>query len=213
MAEALYDGRVVGLTGGLATGASTAAQMFADCGALVVDADDIVHKLEEPGTAVTRAIAERFGPEALDDEGRVNRAWLAPRVFEDPEALKDLGAIVHPAVKAESRRRIEALRSAHPESLIVYNAPLLIEQGAYKRFQTVIVVYVDDATQLERLMARDGLSRPQALKRLATQMPPTAKQTYADVVIDNSGSLEATRAQVEEHYRKLTSQFPPPPKA
>ena len=203
MAEERYDERVVGLTGGLATGASTVARMFAELGALVVDADEIVHDLEEPGTEVSRAIAERFGPEALDAEGRVERSWLGPRVFDDPEALADLGSIVNPHVAAESRRRIEALRAAHPEALIVYNAPLLIERGAYKRFRTVIVVYLDDATQLERLVERDGLSRAQALKRLSAQMPPSAKRAYADIVIDNRGDLGRTRAQVEECYRKL----------
>lgn len=206
MDEDRFDQRVVGLTGGLATGASTVARMLAECGALVVDVDEIVHELEEPGTAVTQAIAERFGPEALDAEGRVDRSWLGPRVFDDSEALRGLGAIVHPEVIAESRRRIEALRAANPEALIVYNAPLLIEQEAYKRFRTVVVVYVDDATQLERLMARDGLTRPQALKRLAAQMAPAAKRDYADVVIDNTGGLEATRAQVEACYGELMSQ-------
>lgn len=206
MTEDRFDQRVVGLTGGLASGASTAARMFADFGALVVDADEIAHELEEPGTAVTQAIAERFGPEALDEDGRVDRAWLGPRVFDDPEALRDLGAIVHPEVIAESRRRIEETRATHPEALIVYNAPLLIEREAYKRFRTVVVVYVDDATQLERLMARDGLTRPQSLKRLVAQMAPVAKRAYADVVIDNTGGLEATRAQVEACYRELMGQ-------
>ena len=213
MAEAMYDERVVGLTGGLAAGASTVARMFAELGALVVDADEIVHDLEEPGTAVTRAIAERFGPEVLDADGRVDRARLGPWVFEDAEALRDLGSIVDQEIVAESRRRIEALRAANPERLIVYNAPLLIERGAYKRFWTVVVVYVDDATQLERLMARDGLSRPQALKRLATQTPPSAKRAHADFVIDNKGSLEATRAQVEDCYRSLANRTTPPGRA
>ena len=205
MGEERYDERVVGLTGGLATGASTVAGMLTECGALMVDADEIVHWLEGPATSVTLAIAERFGPEALDADGRVDRAWLGPRVFEDPEALRDLEAIVHPEVVAESRRRIEALRAADPDALIIYNASLLIERGAYKRFRTVIVVYVDDATQLKRLMARDGLSRPQALKRLAAQMAPSAKQAYADVVIDNTGSIEETRALVEAIHRELMS--------
>ena len=205
MGEERYDELVVGLTGGIATGASTVARMLAECGALVVDADEIVHWLEGPATSVTLAIAERFGPEALDSDGRVDRAWLGSRVFEDPEALRDLGAIVHPEVVAESRRRIEALRAADPDALIIYNAPLLIERGAYKRFLTIIVVYVDDATQLKRLMARDGLSRPQALKRLAAQMAPLAKKAYADVVIDNTGSIEETRALVEALHRKLMS--------
>lgn len=201
--EELYDERVVGLTGGLATGASTVATMFAELGAVSIDADDIVHDLEGVGTEVTRAIAKRFGPEALDEEGRVNRAWLAPRVFDDPEALRDLGAIVHPVVTSESRRRIKESRFQDPKALIVYNAPLLIERGGYKRFRTVIVVYVDDSTQLERLIARDGLTRPQALRRLAAQMAPSDKRTYADVVIDNRGSMEETRAQVASLYRKL----------
>lgn len=201
--EERYDERVVGLTGGLATGASTVADMFSEMGAVTIDADDIVHELEGAGTEVTRAIADRFGPEALDEEGRVDRAWLAPRVFDDPEALRDLGAIVHPVVTAESRRRIRESRAQNPDALIVYNAPLLIERGGYKRFRTVIVVYVDDSTQLERLMARDGLTRPQALRRLAAQMAPSDKRTYADVVIDNRGSLEETRAQVASLYRKL----------
>lgn len=206
MTDEHYDERVVGLTGGLATGASTVAQMFLELGAVVVDADEIVHQLEEPGTSVTKAIEERFGPEAVDTEGRVNRDWLGPRVFDDPEALRDLSSIVHPEVMAESRRRIREARRKRPEALIVYNAPLLIERGAYKRFRTVIVVYVDDATQLDRLMARDGLSRAQALKRLAAQMAPSVKRTYADIVIDNRGSVEETRAQVEHCYRKLLDQ-------
>jgi dephospho-CoA kinase len=206
VAKKRYDERVVGLTGGLATGASTVARMFTKLGAVLVDADEIVHQLEEPGTVVTEAIADRFGPEALCADGRVNRKWLGSMVFDDPEALRDLGSIVHPQVTAESRLRIKEMRREHPDALIVYNAPLLIERGVYKRFRTVIVVYVDDATQLERLMARDSLSRPKALKRLAAQMAPSVKRTYADIVIDNRGSVEETLAQVESCYRKLMDQ-------
>lgn len=213
MDDKRYDERVVGLTGGLATGASTVARMFEELGALVVDADEIVHELEEPGTEVSREIAERFGPETLDEEGRVDRARLGPRVFDDPRALEDLGAIVHPRVKAETARRIGELRAANPGALIVYDAPLLIERGGYKSFQTLVVVYVDDATQLERLMERDGIGRPKALKMLASQMPPSVKREYADVVIDNRGSLAETRSQVEACYRRLMGQAPIAPKA
>ena len=193
---------VVGLTGGIATGKSTVSRMLAALGAVIVDSDVIAHELQRPGQTVHAAIVEAFGPGMLSGTGDIDRAGLGAVVFGDPKARARLEALTHPAIVAESERRVaEAGRAG--AALCVVDAALLVETGRSRRFDRLIVVVADEATQVARLMARNGLSREEALRRLRAQMPLAEKVAVADEVIGNSGSLEATAAQVRDLHARL----------
>jgi dephospho-CoA kinase len=208
--------RVVGLTGGIGTGKSTVARLLARLGAVVIDADRIVHELQASGTPLLARIAEAFGPGILRADGSLDRERLGQLVFADPEARRRLDALVHPAVGAEMLRRLAAARAAGVP-LVVLDIPLLLEVRAARsadpgRASTasdlageVIVVYAREGQQVERQLARDGATREHATQRVRAQLPIEAKRELADHVIDNSGSLEDTERQVRELYAKLTS--------
>ena len=193
---------VVGLTGGIATGKSTVSRMLAALGAVIVDSDEIAHALQRPGQAVHAAIVEAFGPGILTATGEIDRAALGAVVFGDPRARARLEALTHPAIVAESEWRVaEAGRAG--AALCVVDAALLVETGRYRRFDRLIVVVADEATQVGRLMARNGFSREEALRRIRAQMPLAEKVALADDVIDNSGRLEATAEQVRDLHARL----------
>jgi dephospho-CoA kinase len=206
--------RVVGLTGGIGTGKSTVARLLAQLGAVVIDADAIVHELQAPGTPLLARIAEAFGPGILRPDGALDRERLGKLVFSDPAARQRLNALVHPAVGAEMLRRLEAAR-ASGAPLVVLDIPLLLEgrarAGEPGRARTasdlageVIVVYAREAQQIERQVARDGATREHALERVRAQLSIEEKRELADHVIDNSGTLADTERQVRELYAKLT---------
>ncbi|MGE5673806.1 MAG: dephospho-CoA kinase [Mycobacterium leprae] len=194
--------KVVGLTGGIASGKSTVSRFLREMGAPVVDADVIVHELQQPGTAVLAAIVDQFGLEVLRPDGTLDRARLGQRVFADPQQRRQLEAIVHPAVEERMWAEVARLRSAGAQA-VVLDVPLLIEGGLYKQVDRVWLVYVDRATQRARLIERDHLSPAAAEARLAAQMPLDQKRQVADLVIDNRGSQGETRRQVEEAWRVI----------
>lgn len=187
--------RLIGLTGGIASGKSTVARLLERLGAAVVDADLLAREVVEPGEEALQAIAARFGAEVLNSDGTLNRAKLGEIVFADPSARRDLEGITHPAIRRKADQRLERLRAAGVETAF-YMAPLLFEAGIASRFPEIWVVYVAPETQLERLMARDGLERSAALARIASQMPMEQKRALGQVVVDNSGSKEELEAQV-----------------
>ncbi|MDJ0785947.1 MAG: dephospho-CoA kinase [Myxococcota bacterium] len=199
--------RVLGLTGGIGTGKSTVARMFAELGAVVLDADAIVHELQAPGQPMLDAIAEAFGPELIDADGALDREALGERVFSDEDARKRLNAIVHPAVGAEMARRLAAAREAGVP-LVLLDIPLLLETrskgGSGAMVEAVIVVYAPPEAQIERQRIRDGRDREAALERMRAQLPIDEKREMADHVIDNSGSLEETEAQVRAVFAELS---------
>jgi dephospho-CoA kinase len=203
--------RIAGLSGGIGSGKSTVATLLAGLGATVIDADAIVHELQAPGSPVLQELAEAFGPEILDTAGALDRAALGAIVFEDAEARKRLGAIMHPRVGVEMMRRLAEARDSGA-LLIVLDIPLLFEgmkagTGISNQlgFDATIAVHVPEALQIERQIERDGCSREEALRRIHAQLPIDEKRDMADFVIDNSGSREATERQVRELYRRLTS--------
>lgn len=202
--------KVVGLTGGIGTGKSTVARMLARLGAAVIDADAIVHELQAPGTLLLRQIVEAFGEEVLRPDGSLDRARLGRIVFQDPEARQRLNRLVHPAVGAEMARRLEAARRGGAR-LVVLDIPLLLEGrarggGAADLVEEVIVVYAPERVQIERQMERDGATREEAQARVRAQMPIEEKRRLADHVIDNSGSLDATRRQVRALFTRLVDE-------
>jgi dephospho-CoA kinase len=190
--------RVLGLTGGIGSGKSMVAQMFARLGAAVIDADQLAREVVEPGQPALEEIAATFGRDVLLPDGRLDRAKLAGIIFADPVERAKLDAITHPRIRARMDEEIRARRSG-PGVLIV-DIPLLYENDRTYSVERVIVVWVDPQTQLRRIRQRDGLSADAAGQRIAAQMPLEAKRARADHVIDNSGTREDTRRQVEAIY-------------
>ena len=200
---------VIGLSGGIGTGKSSVARLFAEAGAVVIDADAIVHELQAPGTPMLAEIAEAFGPEVIRADGSLDRERLGAIVFRDDEARRRLGAIVHPGVGAEMLRRLQAARAAGAR-LVVLDIPLLFEgrkagtgSAARLGFDATVLAYAPEAAQIERQLARDGCSREEALRRVRAQMPIEEKRALADHVIDNSGSRDETAHQVRELVKRL----------
>ncbi len=189
--------RVIGLTGGIASGKSTVAALFDGAGIPVVDADKVAREVVAPGRPAHAAVVQAFGTEILRDDGSIDRPKLGRAVFADASARAKLNAITHPHIRAEIAVRLRNL-SRQGTTLAVVDVPLLYETGDPSAYDEVIVVYVDEQTQLERLMARDGLDRVEAERRITAQLPLSQKATLADRVIDNSGTMEQTRAQVRE---------------
>ena len=190
----------VGLTGGIASGKSLVASLLAGHGAVVIDADVLAREAVEPGTVGLRAVVERFGGDMVDAQGRLDRARLASVVFADARARADLNAIVHPRVRELSEER-EA--SSPPGAVVVHVIPLLVETGQQSRFDEVVVVDVPEATQVARLMGRDGLSRADSLARIAAQASREERRAAATWIIDNSGTQQETSAQVGRLARHL----------
>lgn len=192
--------RLVGLTGGIASGKSTVAAMLADLGATVVDADQLAREVTAPGSPVLDDIRQHFGRHLVDTDGELDRPALAAIVFADPDKRALLESITHPPVIWLSQQRIAAaLASDAP--LVVYAIPLLFERGLEQWLGEVIVVDVDEETQRRRLLERDGEA---GLSRISSQLPLCEKRKRATYLIDNSGTLEQTRAQVAALWHKLT---------
>jgi len=201
--------RVLGLTGGIGSGKSMVGQIFARLGAVVIDADQLAREVVEPGQPALQEIATAFGRDVLLSDGRLDRSKLAGIIFADPAERARLDAITHPRIRARMDEEIKARRSG-PGVLIV-DIPLLYENDRTHSVERVIVVWVDPQTQLRRIRRRDGLSAEAARQRIAAQMPLDAKRARADHVIDNSGSREDTRRQVEAIYHLYAPAAASPP--
>lgn len=188
--------KTLGLTGGIGSGKTEAARFFEALGARVLLADDVAKRLMHEDAGLRRAIAEAFGPESYDASGALDRAHLARRVFGHPEELARLNALVHPRVRAEMLRQIEAARRDGVE-LLVYEAALIFEAGAEKHLDAVAVVEAPLEARIARVMARDGASREDVLARMGHQLPAEELRRRADFVIENDGDLDALRRAVE----------------
>jgi dephospho-CoA kinase len=183
----------VGLTGGIGSGKSTVARMLADRGAIVIDADQLAREAVARGTAGFDAVRRRFGDEVVGTDGDLDRE-------ADESARRELEAIVHPEV----RRRVADTVIAHAETddIVVLDSPLLIETGAHRDCAVVVVVSADPQTQIDRLVAR-GMDEADARSRLASQMSTEEKVAFADMVIDNDGSLDELRAEADRVWDRL----------
>ena len=199
---------LVGLTGGIGSGKSTVSSMLAERGAVVVDADQVVRDVQRPGSPVLEKMAERFGPQVIADDGTLDRAAVAAVVFADPEALKDLNKIVHPAVGAEMNRQVMAELST--DHVVVMDIPLLTENPR-EGLQAVIVVDVDTEVQVQRLVQGRGFAEDDARARIAKQATREQRLATATHVIDNSGDLDDLVPQIDRLWGELTSlpQLPP----
>ncbi len=190
---------LIGLTGNIASGKSVVAKMLADLGADVIDADALVHDLQRKGMPTYDAIVAEFGSSILRADGEIDRRALGAIVFSDPDRLRALETIVHPAVALESQWRMADVTA----DVVVYEAIKLIEAGRHTMCDAVWVVTAPRDAQIARLVKQRGMSADEARQRIDAQPPPEEKLKYATVVIDNSGSLEATREQVKRAYAAI----------
>ncbi len=186
----------IGLTGGIGSGKSTVAGLLAARGARIVDADRIAREVVEPGTPGLDAVVAAFGAGVLTPEGALDRPALAAVVFADPEARRRLDGIVHPLVRA---RAAELVAAAPPDAVVVQDVPLLVETGQGASYDLVLVVQADLATRVRRLVGR-GLSEDDARARIAAQATDEQRRAVADVVLDNSGTVEELEAQVDRFW-------------
>ncbi|MFK7697098.1 dephospho-CoA kinase [Paenibacillus sp. HJGM_3] len=192
----------IGLTGGIACGKSTVSAMLVKRGANLVDADRIAREVVLPGSPVLAQVAERFGQAILNEDGSLNRKKLGERIFGDETARRDLEGLLHPPIRATMREQLAQFERLQPDKLVVVDVPLLYESNLASMFEEVMLVYVPREVQLARLMARDSLTAEQAERRLAAQLPIEQKRQWADIVIDNSGTLEATERQLDQFWSR-----------
>jgi len=195
--------RTFGLTGGVASGKSTVAGMFAELGAKVIDADRLGHELIRSPLPAYHEIVRHFGFEILDPQGEIDRKRLGAIVFSDPQELRYLNSIVHPRVIERVEQLATAYHLQDSRAVVLVEAALHYEAGIADRFTKMIVAWCRPEQQLERLIAKTRLPREEAEHRIAAQMPAEEKRRRADYVIDCSGDLEETRAQVGELFLKL----------
>jgi len=200
-------GLKVGLTGGLASGKSFVSEEFERLGCLVVHADLLGHAVLDPGAEAYDATVREFGAGILNPDKTINRRLLAAEVFGHPDRLERLNAFVHPPVRERTVAALAEFFDREPSGIAVVEAAILVETGSYRNYDKLVVVVSTPEQQVERAMKRDGVTREEALSRLARQMPLAEKIRYADYVIDTSGekahTIEQTRA-VYEQLRSLT---------
>jgi dephospho-CoA kinase len=197
------SGNYFGLTGGIASGKSTVAAAFKELGARIIDADQIGHELLLSSSPVFPKIVSAFGKDILDSAGEIDRRRLGPLVFSDPAKLNQLNAILHPRIIDCVDRRACDYHAQDPAAVVIVDAALIYEAGIGGRFRKMIVAWCRPEQQIERLIAKAGLAREEAIRRIQSQMAPEEKRRRADFVIDCSGSLEETRHQVKALYPQL----------
>ena len=198
---------VAGLTGGIATGKSTVSAFLEHAGAVIVDADKIARQVVQKEQPAWRKIVEVFGASILLPDGEINRSRLGEIIFNDSDQKRILNRIVHPEVSLETSARLLEIENNQPDSLVILDVPLLIESGMNAGLSEIIVVYLPEPLQIERLMFRDHLLREQALARIHSQMPIDEKRKYATRLIDNSGTRENTRRQTMDIYFRLADRI------
>jgi dephospho-CoA kinase len=187
---------IIGLTGSIASGKSTVSNMLKEKGYPIVDADKIARQVVEPGTPVIKEIAEHFGDEVLNEDGSLNREKLGKRIFKSEEERKKLNSIIHPAIRNEMIRQKEQWISKGARTVIL-DIPLLFESKLQSFVEKIIVVSVTPEIQKQRLIARNELNEQEAADRINSQLPMVEKEAGADAVIDNNGTIEETKMQVE----------------
>jgi dephospho-CoA kinase len=193
---------VIGLTGGIASGKSTVSKMFREKGIRVVDADQIAREVVEVGKPAYQKIVETFGEEILQADQTINREKLGALIFADEKKREQLNQIVHPAIRKEMLKQSQEEKEKHAK-VVVLDIPLLFESNLTHLVDKTILVYVDEETQLKRLMKRNDLSEKDAKLRISSQLPLKEKIRLSDEVINNNGSIEETQTQLQQLIRKF----------
>lgn len=193
----------IGLTGSIAVGKTFVCEVLRELGCPVLDADQTARDVVKPGTKGLELITEKFGREVLKSDGELDRARLGAIVFADEQKRQLLNSIVHPLVIETQYKWLHERELENPNGIAVIDAALMIESGGFRRFDKTIVVWCQPEIQIERLMARNNLSREDAILRINAQMPQEEKKKYADFLIDTSSGFEDTRRQTERIFEEL----------
>jgi dephospho-CoA kinase len=199
--------KLVGLTGGIASGKSTVATMLRELGAKIINADDLARAIVQPGKEAWKEIVAAFGTEVLRPDRAIDREKLRTTIFQDAAARKRLDSITHPRIRALAQARAQEL-AAKGSAIVIYEAPLLFEKEAHLWLRPVILVACDDFLQRRRLKARDRLNDAEIEQHIKAQMPLSEKRALADFVIENNGDLEDLKKQVKEVWTKLANSTP-----
>ncbi len=197
---------LIALTGGIASGKSTIAARLREHGALVIDADQIVRDVQAPGSPVLDRIAAEFGDDVIAEDGTLIRPALGARVFGDAAALARLNAIVHPAVREESQRRFTAALRTDPAAIVVYDVPLLVEARVDGPWDLIVVAHAPAAVRKRRLVELRGMSEEEAQQRIDAQAPDEKRLAIADAVVDTTGTLDDTHAQVDALWERVAGE-------
>lgn len=195
--------KVIGLTGGIASGKSTVTKYLRELGAIIIDADIVAREIVEKGQPALDEIVNYFGKEVLNVDGTLNRKYLGAIVFGDPEKLHVLNKITHSRIIGKIEKEIEYYRDSQNLKAIFIDAALLIEMKMYLMTDEVWLITVDNETQLKRLMIRDDLTLEEATQRINSQMSLEQKKQYSDVVLDNSKDFNYLKKQVEDSYKSI----------
>ncbi len=194
---------LVGVTGGIATGKSTVARLFQECGAALIDADVLARQVVEPGKPAWRDIVRTFGRQVLNPDRTLNRGALGAIVFRSSAKLRTLNAIVHPRVARAQAQLAREIARKDPNAVIIYDVPLLFEAAAQRRVDRVVVVTADRKTQIARLRQRNRLTRAEALRRIRSQMSLAKKTRRADYVLDGTLPIGRLRREVARIFEQL----------
>lgn len=193
----------VGITGGLASGKTTVAGLFHECGAFVIQADQLARIVVAPGKTAWKEIVKTFGSRVLQADRTLDRTALANMVFCHPRKLAALNRIVHPRVAREQVRQTNAIARQHPNAVIIYDAALLIEARAHERMDRIIVVTANQPIQIQRARQRDDLTKKEALARIRAQLPLRTKRRFADYVLNGALPIARLRPEVRQLYREF----------
>jgi dephospho-CoA kinase len=199
---------IAGLTGGIATGKSTVTAFLRQAGAIIIDADKIAHDVVRRGLPAWRSIVKNFGRNILRKNGEIDREKLGRIIFHDESRKEELNRIVHPFVFEGMEDQMEEIQRIDPGAVVIQDIPLLFESGMHRRLPRIIVVYVPEPLQYDRLMKRNRLSEAEATARIRSQIPIEEKKKRADILIDNSGTLDQTKARSLEVYEMLKQSSP-----
>ena len=196
---------VIGLTGGIASGKSTAARHLSSLGAHVIDADALGHRAYEPGTDAFRAVVEAFGEDVRGNDGQLDRRVLGSKVFGNPDALKRLTDIVWPEIRRLADREISTVREKDADAIVVLEAAVLLEAGWQDTVDETWVVAVDPDVAVQRAMTRDGLDESAVRARMDAQLSNAQRAVFADVVVDNSGTETQMQAGLDHEWARVTA--------
>ncbi|KPU42255.1 dephospho-CoA kinase [Oxobacter pfennigii] len=195
--------KIIGLTGGIASGKSLVSSILKEFGAKIIDGDIVARMVVEPGERALDLIANRFGRGILNNDGTLNRTALGAIVFNDVKSLENLNEITHPEIKEKMLKMINEIKAEDPDAVVVIDAALLIEAEMADMVDEVWLVYIDYDTQIKRLVKRDNFDIKAAEKRIKSQMPFEGKERFSDKIIDNSRGMEYTRQQVERLWNDI----------
>lgn len=198
--------KVIGLTGGIASGKSIVASVFKELGAIIIDADQIARQVVLPHQPAWKDIVEYFGPEVVNEDKSLNRAKIGDIVYNDPDSLKKLNYFTHPRIVQHYKDELRRIKTEQPDAIVILEVPLLYETNMDKLCQQVVVVWVDRETQIKRLMKRDKMSYEDAVRRVDAQIPLEEKVQLADFVIDNRGSIVETKEKATRYYNEILAQ-------